>query len=174
MDPTLVDRPRPTTPTQRPHPTPPRPTEPSPVATRRGLTGSSTDAKLLIELSCEVGDIWQRSAIHSSDRNCTAEAARPEGTARPEQILHRATPDTRWRPLVIEQVQHLTPGHPGQHLLVQRRRTPNAVVVLEEQVPPSRLSNGMRPSLRSEERHGRFDCRFRPGQRGALHPLMSP
>src|SRR5688572_12932466 len=53
--------------TDRARPPPPRPTKPSPAATRRGVTGSSTDAKLLIDLSCEVGDIWQRSAIHSGD-----------------------------------------------------------------------------------------------------------
>ena len=43
---------------------------------------TSTYAEPIIELRCKLRDIWQRYAIHGSDRNRPAEAARPKGAAR--------------------------------------------------------------------------------------------
>ena len=43
---------------------------------------ASGDPELIIELRRELGDVGQRRAIHSSDRNSTTETAGPEGAPR--------------------------------------------------------------------------------------------
>ena len=135
---------------------------------------SSTYPEPLVELCGELRGVRQRHAIHGSDRNCTAEAAGPEGAARLEKILDRAAPDRYRRPLIIKQVHYLTPRYSGQYLLIERRRAPEPMLILYEDVSSTRLTDVMWPDARSEERQ------IRPGrslglfERRALDPLVPP
>ena len=70
-----------------------------------------------------------------------------------------------------EQVQHLPPGHPGQHVLVQRRRTPDTVRVLPEQVAARGL--GHRAVGREVRERTRRPRPRRPAEPGAVEPTCA-
>ena len=72
---------------------------------------ASADTELVIEACGELSDIRQLCAIDRCDRNRPAETAGPESASLVAKVLDRTSPDPRWRPPIIEEIKHLTPGH---------------------------------------------------------------
>ena len=70
------------------------------------------------------------------------EAAGPEGAARLARGLAASSDGSRAGVRCSSsRSMHLTTSHPGQHLLVQRRRTPRSMLVLNEDVSATRLGD---------------------------------
>ena len=98
------------------------------------------------------------SVVNSETSGSALPSTAVIGTAPLRLLVQKAPRD--WRSSCTEQRRiragvprsssrsNLAPRHPGQHLLVQRRRTPEAVLVLHEEVASGCFGDVVRPSPR--------------------------